>query len=161
MRRGLFLDRDGVINIDHGYVCSIEDFHFVEGVLDTIRKAQIGGYIPIVVTNQSGIGRGYYGADEFEELSAYMIEKMREAGIDIDREHIFYCPHTPDEGCRCRKPGPAMLLEAIERFDIDPALSVMVGDKQSDIEAGRSAGIGRLLLVEKNKKFELEDIDGF
>ena len=159
MRRALFLDRDGVINIDYGYVSRVEDFEFVPGVLDFIKTAQEKGYLPIVVTNQSGIGRGYYTVEAFERLTGYMLEKMREHGIVIDRSHVFHCPHAPDEGCDCRKPKPGMLLSAKARFDIDMAQSVMIGDKESDTEAARRAGVGRTVLVEKNKPIERKVVD--
>ncbi len=151
MKKALFLDRDGVINIDHGYVSRVEDFEFVPGILALIRRAQERGYLPIVVTNQSGIGRGYYGEEDFERLTRYMIEEMRRHGIGIGREQIFHCPHAPEEGCDCRKPMPGMFLAAKERFGIDMENSLMVGDKPSDIEAAKAAGVGRAVLVEKNR----------
>ena len=153
-RKALFLDRDGVINVDHGYVGRVEDFQFVEGILELIREAESEGYLPIVVTNQSGIGRGYYSEEDFEKVTAHMLEKMREAGIGIGREQVFFCPHAPEENCACRKPRPGMLLEAIGRFDIDPAASILIGDKASDIEAARAAGLGRAVLIPKDRPIE-------
>jgi D-glycero-D-manno-heptose 1,7-bisphosphate phosphatase len=158
MKKALFLDRDGVINIDHGYVGKIEDFEFVDGILDFIKSAQKKGYLPIVVTNQSGIGRGYYSLDDFKKLTNWMLEQMQQVGIEIDRSHVFYCPHSPEAGCNCRKPMPGMLLEAKERFNIDMKNSWMIGDKQSDIEAAKNAGVGNTYLTEKNRKLELEII---
>jgi D-glycero-D-manno-heptose 1,7-bisphosphate phosphatase len=159
--KALFLDRDGVINIDHGYVGRIEDFQFVEGVLPMIRLAQEAGYLPIVVTNQSGIGRGYYTREDFEAVTRYMIEKMREAGIEISREQVFFCPHAPEEGCACRKPRPGMLLEAKERFGLDMEASWMIGDKASDIEAARAAGVGRRILIRPNQALRWKELNGF
>ncbi|ADV46677.1 D-glycero-beta-D-manno-heptose 1,7-bisphosphate 7-phosphatase [Nitratifractor salsuginis] len=159
--KALFLDRDGVINIDHGYVGSIEDFQFVEGVLPMIRLAQEAGYLPIIVTNQSGIGRGYYSREDFEKVTRFMIEKMREAGIEMNREQVFFCPHTPDEGCACRKPRPGMLLEAKERFGLDMEASWMIGDKAGDIEAARAAGVGRRVLVQPNQALNWKELNGF
>jgi D-glycero-D-manno-heptose 1,7-bisphosphate phosphatase len=150
VRRALFLDRDGVINIDHGYVYRPEDFEFVPGILELIAQAQQRGYLPIVVTNQSGIGLGYYGEEDFERLTEHMIEGMRRYGIGIDRSQVFHCSHAPEEGCGCRKPEPGMLLAARDRFDIDMEGSLMIGDKPSDIEAAERAGVGRSFLVEKN-----------
>ncbi|WP_457602798.1 D-glycero-beta-D-manno-heptose 1,7-bisphosphate 7-phosphatase [Nitratifractor sp.] len=158
MKKALFLDRDGVINLDHGYVHTVEAFAFVPGILDCIRRMQERGYLPIVVTNQSGIGRGYYSGEDFERVTAAMLEEMHKAGIVIFREQVFFCPHTPQEGCACRKPQPGMLREAIERFGIDPAASVMIGDKTSDIEAAEAAGVGRTLLVEKNGPIDCDKI---
>jgi len=150
VRKALFLDRDGVINVDHGYVSRIEDFEFVPGILDFIKAAQAKGYLPIVVTNQSGIGRGYYSAEDFERLTGHMLEKMREQGIVIDRSQVLHCPHAPEEGCDCRKPEPGMFLQAQKRFGIDMADSVMIGDKPSDIDAAKAAGVGWTFLIEKN-----------
>lgn len=161
MKRALFLDRDGVVNIDHGYVGKIEDFEFVEGVLDLLYEAQKRGYLPIIVTNQSGIARGYYGLEDFEKLTEWMVKKMRDQGIEIDRSHIFFCPHAPDEGCSCRKPMPGMFLEAAGRFDIDMKNSWMIGDKQSDIDAAKKAGVGHTFLIEKNSKIDIKDLHGF
>jgi D-glycero-D-manno-heptose 1,7-bisphosphate phosphatase len=161
MKKALFLDRDGVINVDHGYVSRIEDFEFVDGILDFIKTAQAKGYLPIIVTNQSGIGRGYYKAEEFEILTEWMLEEMRRAGIVIDRSQVFHCPHTPEAGCDCRKPMPGMLLEAIGRFEIDLENSWMIGDKPSDIEAARRAGVGHTWLTEKNRKIEMKELHGF
>ncbi len=158
MKKALFLDRDGVINLDHGYVHTVEAFEFVPGILDCIRRMQSRGYLPIVVTNQSGIGRGYYSREDFRRVTDYMLEEMRKAGIAISREQVLFCPHTPEEGCGCRKPQPGMLLEAIERFGIDPAASVMIGDKRSDIEAAEAARVGRTLLVEKNGPIDCDKI---
>jgi D-glycero-D-manno-heptose 1,7-bisphosphate phosphatase len=160
MRRALFLDRDGVINIDHGYVGRVEDFEFVEGILAFIKKAQERGYLPIIVTNQSGIGRGYYSSEDFEAVTRYMLQKMREQGIEIEREQVFHCPHAPEEACVCRKPMPGMFEAAKKRFDIDMENSIMIGDKPSDIEAAKRAGVGHTVLIEKNRPIRREEIDG-
>ncbi|WP_457606250.1 D-glycero-beta-D-manno-heptose 1,7-bisphosphate 7-phosphatase [Nitratifractor sp.] len=156
MKKALFLDRDGVINVDHGYVCRPEDFEFTEGILEWIRAMQERGWLPIVVTNQSGIGRGYYSEEEFEELSGWMLERMRGAGIGIDRSQLFFCPHAPEEGCACRKPAPGMFLAARDRFGLDMNASLMVGDKASDIEAAKAAGVGRAIRVEKDRPLASE-----
>ncbi len=156
--KALFLDRDGVINLDHGYVGKVEDFEFVEGILDCIQRFQEKGYQPIVVTNQSGIGRGYYSLEDFEKVTAYMLQKMQEHGIAIDRSHVFFCPHAPNEGCNCRKPKPGMFLQAKKRFSIDMSASVMIGDKPSDIEAAKKVGVGRTVMVEKDRPIECDKI---
>ena len=160
MRRALFLDRDGVINLDYGYVSRKEDFRFVSGVLDLILSAQERGYLPVVVTNQSGIGRGYYDDKAFEDLTAYMLEQMRKAGIRIEREQVFHCPHAPEAACDCRKPRPGMFLAARERFGLDMEGSVMIGDKASDIEAAEAAGVGHRFLVEKNQPISKDLLHG-
>ena len=161
MKKALFLDRDGVINVDHGYVNRIEDFEFLPGILDFIASAQKRGYFPIVVTNQSGIGRGYYTQENFEEVTAYMLREMQKHGIDIDRAQVFFCPHAPEEECGCRKPMPGMFEEAGRRFGIDMGASWMIGDKPSDIEAAKRAGVGHTVLIEKNSPIRSEDFDGF
>lgn len=155
-KKALFLDRDGVINVDHGYTYRIEDFHFVEGILDFIRIMQERGYLPIVVTNQSGIGRGYYRSEDFERLTEEMLRRMRDAGIAIERAQVFACPHAPEEGCSCRKPEPGMFLQAAERFELDLASSLLFGDKLSDIQAGRAAGVGHCCLVTPNQPIPKE-----
>jgi len=162
VKKALFLDRDGVINIDHGYVYEIEKFHFVDGIVDLVSRAVNEGYIPIVITNQSGIGRGYYSEDDFERVTSFMLERFAERGVHMDRDAIFHCPHAPEDECDCRKPRPGMILEASSRFDIDLPSSIMIGDKTSDMEAAERAGVGRKILVEKDKKIEWERLfDGF
>ncbi len=158
--KALFLDRDGVINVDYGYVGKVEEFEFVDGILDCIRRFQEQGFQPIIVTNQSGVGRGYYSHEDFEKVTAFMLQKMREHGIKIDRIHVFFCPHTPDAGCECRKPQPGMFLQAKERFDIDMPHSIMIGDKPSDIEAAKAAGVGKTILVSKNEPINCDKIFG-
>ncbi len=160
-RKALFLDRDGVINVDHGYVGRVEDFEFVEGILELIREAESEGYLPIVVTNQSGIGRGYYSEADFEKVTAHMLEKMREAGIGIGREQVFFCPHAPEEQCACRKPQPGMFLEAARRFDLDMPASWMIGDKATDIEAAEAAGVGHRALVPPDQALQWKELNGF
>ena len=154
--KALFLDRDGVVNVDHGYVGKVEDFQFVDGILDCIRRFQKKGFQPIVVTNQSGIGRGYYTLEDFENVTDFMLRTMREHGIEIDRSHVFFCPHAPDAGCDCRKPNPGMFLQAKKRFDIDMPHSIMIGDKPSDIEAAKAAGVGKTILVTKNEPIDCD-----
>jgi len=161
MRRALFLDRDGVINIDHGYVGRVERFEWVEGILDFIREARNRGYVPIVITNQSGIGRGYYSEEDFEEVTRHMLARMNAEGIPMERSQVFHCPHAPEAECACRKPEPGMFLEAIRRFGIDPASSWMIGDKPSDIEAARRAGVGHRILVRSNHKIDPKELYGF
>lgn len=156
MKKALFLDRDGVINIDHGYVGKIENFEFVDGILDFIKSAQKNGYLPIIVTNQSGIGRGYYSLEDFEKLTEWMLDKMRQVGIKIDRSQVFHCPHSPEVGCNCRKPMPGMFLEAKNQFNIDMKNSWIIGDKPSDIEAAKSAGVENSYLTEKNRRVNID-----
>lgn len=153
MRRALFLDRDGVINVDHGYVHTPEKFEFVDGIFELCRAARQFGYLLVVVTNQAGIGRGYYGEDDFHCLSGWMCEQFRMRGADIAK--VYFCPDHPEHGIGryrrespMRKPNPGMILAAAADFDLDLASSLLVGDKISDIDAGRAAGVGCNLLFE-------------
>ena len=141
MTKALFLDRDGTINVDYGYVYEPERFVFIDGVFDFCRMAQDKGYLLIVVTNQSGIARGYFTEADFAAITKYMVDRFTAAGVTIT--DVFHCPSLegPD-----RKPEPGMFLKAKEKYDIDMAASVNIGDKERDIEAGRLAGVGKNVL---------------
>ena len=152
MRAALFLDRDGVINEDHGYVYRKEDVVFVEGIFDLCRAARARGMAIVVITNQAGIGRGYYTEAAYRAHSAWMLDEFARRGAPIDR--IYHCPDHPEHGLGDykrdsfdRKPNPGMILKAQRDLDLDLAASVLVGDKESDIEAGRRAGVGQNILV--------------
>lgn len=152
-RPALFLDRDGVINHNRGgYTHRIEDFKFIEGIFPLGRIAVANGYQIVVVTNQAGIGRGYYTEAQFEELTAWMRTQFSRNGIEI--AGVYHCPHHPTHGlgdylqeCDCRKPRPGLLLRAREQLGIDLGRSVLIGDKASDIEAARLAGVGSAVLL--------------
>ncbi|NOU52376.1 D-glycero-beta-D-manno-heptose 1,7-bisphosphate 7-phosphatase [Pseudoalteromonas sp. JBTF-M23] len=157
-QKAIFLDRDGVINVDHAYVHKIEDFEFIDGVFEACQQFVAMGYIIVVVTNQSGIGRGYYNEQQFSKLSDWMCDEFAKHQVNISK--VYYCPHHPDKAlpqfkqeCGCRKPSPGMLTQAIEEFDIDVSQSIMVGDKLSDIEAARAAGLSKAILVESGQAF--------
>lgn len=144
--KAIFLDRDGTINIDKNYMYKIEDFEFAEGAVEGLKILYDLGYKLIVVTNQAGIGRGYYTEEDLEKLNAYMEDRLSDAGIKIEK--CYFCPHHAEHGigeykieCECRKPKPGMILEGIKEFNIDPEKSFMVGDKLSDAEAGINAGV--------------------
>lgn len=146
MKKALFLDRDGVINIDKHYVYKKEDFHFIEGIMETLHYFQDKGYLLIIITNQSGIGRGYYTEDEFHTLTEWMIEQC--ISYDVYITKVYFSPYHPEHGIGkykkdsfCRKPSPGMILAAQEEFEIDLSQSILVGDSESDIEAGMNAGI--------------------
>ena len=142
MRPALFLDRDGVINVDGGYVGRKEDFEFFPEIFELCRVAKQLGYLLFVVTNQSGIGRGYYTDQDFLALNDWMLGVFKEHGVDIDK--VYYCPHldSPD-----RKPEPGMILRAAGEFDVDLSRSILVGDKETDVQAGIAAGVGLNLLL--------------
>lgn len=143
--KAVFLDRDGVINVEKEYLCTPEAFEFIDGVFDTLRHAQTMGYLLIVITNQSGIGRGYYTQTQFHDLNAWMIERFAREGITIDK--VYFCPHAPDVVCDCRKPLPGMITAAEKEFVINLKSSLLIGDKESDIIAGKNAGVGLCLLA--------------
>lgn len=153
MRRpAVFLDRDGVINRDGGHVHKVEEFHFIDGAFDACREMTKAGYRLIVITNQSGIARGYYTEDDFNHLTSWMLDEFRRQGVEIDG--VYYCPHHPLHGvgdyrrsCDCRKPAPEMILRAAREHSLDLRRSILVGDKATDIEAGRAAGVGCCVLV--------------
>lgn len=159
MKRALFLDRDGVINIDKGYVHKIEDFEFVEGIFDLCTYFQGQGYLLIVVTNQSGIGRGYYTEADFRLLTDWMMAQFKNRGILISK--VYHCPDHPaiTGPSSRRKPNPGMLLEAAEEFDLDLSASILIGDKPSDVEAAERAGIQHRFLACKNEKINRSDLD--
>jgi D-glycero-D-manno-heptose 1,7-bisphosphate phosphatase len=151
-RRALFLDRDGVINIDHGYVYLPEQTEWVPGIFELCRSAQGLGYDLIVITNQAGIARGYYDEAQFEAYTRWLHGQFANRGLPILA--TYHCPHHPTEGigelrrqCDCRKPEPGMILRASRELDVDLATSAFVGDKPSDMAAGRAAGVGHCFQV--------------
>jgi D-glycero-D-manno-heptose 1,7-bisphosphate phosphatase len=149
-RPALFLDRDGVINRDHGYVFQIGDFELIDGVMDALRLATERGYALIIITNQSGIGRGYFTQAQYDALEAHIRQLFAAEGVPLTA--IYHCPHHPDAGCSCRKPEPGLILQAVREHDIDLARSMMIGDKPSDAESARAAGVGRVELVTPDRK---------
>lgn len=152
----VFLDRDGVINVDHGYVHDEHDFVFIDGVFEATKKLQQMGYLLVVVTNQAGIARGYYDEDRFMSLTEWMDWNFIDNGVELDG--IYYCPHHPEHGlgeykqdCDCRKPKPGMFISARDFLKIDMVNSVMVGDKAEDLMAAEAAGVTTKLLVKTGK----------
>jgi len=152
----VFLDRDGVINKDKGYVSQIDDFEFIEGSIEGMQLLKQHGYLIVVITNQSGIARGYYSEDEFMTLTEWMDWSLADRGVDLDG--IYYCPHHPEKGigdykqdCACRKPNTGMLDSAAEELDIDFSKSFLVGDKLSDIQAGQKSKLKANYLVSTGK----------
>lgn len=152
LRKAAFLDRDGVINKDKAYVHKWEDFEFVPGAIEAMLKLQNAGYALVIVTNQSGLARGYYTENQYHALSDKMRAHLAHQGVTIDG--IFHCPHHPEGNvqsltmiCDCRKPAPGLLIKAAHQLDLDISNSIMIGDKQSDIDAARAAGVGRAYRV--------------
>lgn len=149
-RGALFLDRDGVINRERGeHTWRPEDFEVLPGVAEALNAVRAKGLLVVVVTNQSGIGLGLYGHGDVERLHAYLQGRLARQGARLDA--VYYCPHHPSQGrCLCRKPGSLLLERALARFHIDPARSLMVGDRPRDVEAAGAAGV-RGVLVPPNQ----------
>jgi D-glycero-D-manno-heptose 1,7-bisphosphate phosphatase len=150
MKRAVFIDRDGTINVEKEYLYRTEDFEFVPGVPEAVRMLNDAGWLVVVVTNQSGVARGYYTEEDVHLLHRHAAAQLEKAGARVDA--WLYCPHHPSGRgsyalpCRCRKPLPGMLLEAAARFSIDLEASVMIGDKLADVQAGRAAGCRPVLV---------------
>lgn len=142
----IFLDRDGVINADSpAYIKSPDEFHFIPNSPEAVALLTRKGFEVILITNQSAVGRKMISQDTLEAIFDKMRAGIERAGGEI--KDIFYCPHTPDEGCTCRKPLPGMILSAMDKYGIDPEAAVMVGDSAKDIECGRAAGCASTVLV--------------
>ena len=155
MNKAIFLDRDGTLNIDYGYVHDIDNFKFIDGAIDALQELKKMGYMLVLVTNQSGIARGYFSENQFLQLTEWMDWSLAEQDVDLDG--IYYCPHHPEgkgeykEDCDCRKPKSGMLLQAIKELKIDPTQSIMVGDKVEDLKAGIGAKVKMNVLVRTGK----------
>ena len=141
MNKAAFFDRDGTINIEKNYLYKVEDFEFIKGIPELIKKYNDEGYVVIVVTNQAGIARGYYTEEDMNILHRYINEQLAKIGAHIDA--FYFCPHHPDitGECNCRKPKTGMLEKAIQEWNIDVNQSILYGDKPWDIEAGEKCGI--------------------
>ena len=151
-RRAVFLDRDGTINVETSYLHKVEDFEFIPGAPEAIKKLKDAGFLVIVVSNQSGIARGYFDEDAVRILHHHIQNELKAIGTTIDA--FYFCPHHPVKGigdykvvCECRKGSPGMLLQASEEHGVDLNKSFMVGDKLADIEAGQRAGCQPVLVM--------------
>ena len=148
----IFLDRDGVINKDINYLHKINDFEFIDGIFDSCLYFQSLGYKIIIITNQSGISRGYYSELDYQNLTLWMLAKFKKENINI--LDIFHCPHGPGYTCDCRKPKPGMFLKAKAKHNTDMEKSWMIGDKEIDILAANRAGIHNTILLKSNHKID-------
>jgi D-glycero-D-manno-heptose 1,7-bisphosphate phosphatase len=162
MERAAFLDRDGVINVDPGYVHRVEDFEFVTGTLEACRELVRRGWLLVVATNQSGIGRGLYTSQQFDQLTEWMRGRFEQSGAPL--AGVYYCPHHPTHAidrfqvqCDCRKPQPGMLLAAARDLSLDLAQSMMFGDQCEDLLAAQAAGIEHRVLLGKDGRVPPRD----
>jgi len=156
MRKAIFLDRDGTINTERNYLFKTEDFVFIKGTIEAIRIFHTLGYKVIVITNQAGIARGYYSEDDVKRLHNYIDAELEKKGTYVDA--YYYCPHH-SEGiiakyaveCKCRKPNTGMIEKAVHEWNIDLSESIIVGDKEIDVQTGENAGIGKKILVKSGR----------
>jgi len=159
-RPAVFLDRDGTLNVEKEYLHRWEDWEWIPGAIDAIRRLNEAGYLVIVTTNQSGVARGYYAEADVERLHRQVDEDLAHHGAHIDA--YYYCPHHPQYGeirdCDCRKPEPGMLLAAAREHDIDLEHSFMIGDKAADVEAALAVGATPILVLTGYGVEEQEDI---
>ena len=146
----IFLDRDGVINKEKNYLYKIDDFEFIDGVFEACQHLINLDYKIIIITNQSGIARGYYSANDFQIITNWMIAEFKKNNVDI--LDVFHCPHSPSSNCDCRKPKPGMFIEAKNKHNIDMLKSWMIGDSERDIRAANLAGIKNTILVRSGHK---------
>ena len=161
----IFLDRDGVVNKEVRYLYKLSDFEFIDGIFDACLYFQKLGYENVIVTNQSGIARGYYNENDYLKLTEWLLGQFNDNGINI--LDTFYCPHSPESLCECRKPKPGMLIEAKDKYNISMQDSWMIGDSERDIKAANTAGISNTILVRSghlidesnsNSKFTIDSI---
>ena len=161
--RALFLDRDGVINVNHGYVHSVEKFEFVDGIFELVQAAKSAGFEVVVVTNQAGIARGYYSEAQFHGLMAWVREQFARRGGSIDK--VYFSPYHPTAGIGeyrkdedTRKPRPGMILQAQQELGLSLEDSILVGDQPSDIQAGHTAGVGLNVLYATSSPADLAPV---
>ena len=146
MNKAIFFDRDGVLNEEIGYLYEIEKFKWIDGAREAIKFCNEKNFLTIVVTNQSGVARGYYTEDDVKKIHNFMQEDLKNFSAHIDA--FYYCPHHPESEieiykkiCDCRKPKPGMILQAAKDFDIDLKNSILFGDSQRDLDAAKNAGL--------------------
>lgn len=161
MNKAIFLDRDGTINVEKNYLYKIDDFEFLPGVVEALKKLQDAGYLLIIITNQSGIGRGYYTEKDFKKLNVWMVSTLKEMGVIINA--VYYCPHLPDArikeyriDCECRKPKLGMYYQAIKDYDLDLSHCYAIGDKIRDCAICEDSEC-KGFLVDSNEKQSVID----
>jgi len=155
--KAIFLDRDGVINKEKNYLYKISDFEFIDGVFDAMKYLQKKGYKLFIITNQSGIGRGYYTKKDFSILTAWLLREFQKRNINISQ--IEYCPHIPSDNCKCRKPDILMIDNILSKHNIDLDSSWLIGDKSSDIKCAENANIKYTIQVRSGHDFNTSEAD--
>lgn len=148
MNKAVFLDRDGTINIDYGYVYEIDKFKFIPGVIEALKILNDLGYILIIITNQSGIGRKYFTEEQFNKLNNYMLEELKKHNINISK--VYYCPHIDSDNCQCRKPKLELFYKAVNEFNIDLTSSYVIGDKERDLSLCNNEKVKGILLTNES-----------
>ena len=166
MKKVVFLDRDGVLNQDPPhYAHRIDQMQMIPGVDTAIKLLKDAGYFLVVISNQSGVARGYYPEEQIAVFNEALMKEIRKGGGDID---VFcYCPHHPEAplekyrvDCECRKPKPGMIFDAAKKYDLDLSTAVLVGDKETDVQTGRNAGIKTILVLSGQGRDEIEKVEG-
>ncbi len=152
MQKAIFLDRDGVINVEKDYLYKIEDFEFIDGIFDTLNKLLNEGFILFIITNQSGISRGFYTDEDFKRVTSWMLDLFYEKNIKISQ--VEYCPHDEKTNCNCRKPKTGMIDAILKNFEIDLENSWLIGDKFSDIQCAINANIKNTIQVKSGHDFD-------
>ena len=150
--RAVFIDRDGTINVNFGYISNPDDFKIYPGVKEGIKALKDKGFKIVIITNQSGLARGYYSEEDLDKIHQKMKNELTEDVIDA----IYYCPHHPDWGCDCRKPNTGLLDKAIKDLKIDPDNSFLIGDRMLDVEAGHKKKCKTVLVPENKEKVDIE-----
>jgi len=163
LSKAVFLDRDGTINVEKQYLYKKEEFEFLPGVLDGLKLLQKAGYLLVIVTNQSGIARGYYSEDQFHDLNNWMLSKLEEYGITITK--VYYCPHHPNAvvekykmDCECRKPKLGMYQMAVQEYGIDLNDSYAIGDKIRDCAICKDSGCKGILIQDNEEATVISDV---
>ncbi len=155
---GVFIDRDGTINEDYGYIGDPDRLRLIEGAAAAIKRLNDAGVPVVVITNQSGVARGYYTEEDLHRVNDRLVELLALEGASIDG--LYYCPHHPEQGCECRKPGRGLVDKAAEELDIDLDTSFIVGDKVSDVELAENVGAAAILVLTGKGRTEREKLTG-
>ena len=151
--KAIFFDRDNTLIEDKGYMFNPDDLKFFPDTIEVLNHLQQQGFMLFIVTNQSGIGRGYFTEENMHEFNDHMISELLKYGINI--QEIVFCPHTPNDKCMCRKPSPKLINNLCDQYSINKSLSYMVGDKQSDVDAAINAGVNPVRITPGNLKNDI------